>query len=104
MIHVTLSIKVLSNFSSAVGHGANIMGHTGMTVTSEGAVMWSPSTHLEVWCNLNLDQWPNDMHTCELELGLWSQVQSVELLFAENGTVVSYFSHYIQQTVTCFNE
>ncbi|PNF40554.1 hypothetical protein B7P43_G07971, partial [Cryptotermes secundus] len=50
---------------NAVGHGANILGHAGMTVTSEGAVMWSPSAHLEVWCNLNLDQWPNDIHTCE---------------------------------------
>lgn len=51
--------------------------------------MWSPSTHLEVWCNLNLDQWPNDMHTCELQLGFWSQQHHAELLIAENDTVVS---------------
>lgn len=95
LLLVTLYTEELSCFSSAAGHGANILGHAGMTVTSEGAVMWSPSAHLEVWCNLNLDQWPNDIHTCELQLGLWSQTQFVELLLAENETVVSYFSHYI---------
>jgi hypothetical protein len=104
VLRVTLHTEKLSYFSSAVGHGVNILGQAGMTVTSEGAIMWSPPTHLEVWCNLNLDQWPNDMHTCELELGLWSQMQFVELVLTENGTMVSYFSHYVQQTVTCFNE
>jgi hypothetical protein len=61
--------------------------------------MWSPTTHLEAWCNLNLDKWPNDMHTCELQLGFWSQEQFVELLLAENGTVVSFFPHVHQPAV-----
>jgi len=84
-------------FSSAVGHGVKILGHAGITITSKGDVMWSPSTHLEVWCNLSLDQWPNDMHTCELQLGFWSQDQFVDLLIAENETVASYFTHVVWQ-------
>jgi hypothetical protein len=92
-------MEQLHSFSSAVGHGVNILGHAGMTVTSKGVVMWSPSTHLEVWCNLNLDQWPNDVHTCELQLGLWSQEQYADLLIAENETVASSFPHYVRQPV-----
>ncbi|KAJ4447965.1 hypothetical protein ANN_09975 [Periplaneta americana] len=65
---------------NAVGHGANILGHAGMTITSDGTVMWSPSVHLEAWCNLNLDRWPKDEHTCELQLGFWSQQQFLELI------------------------
>lgn len=91
-------MQQLQFFSSAVGHGVKILGHAGITITSKGVVMWSPPTHLEVWCNLNLDQWPHDMHTCELQLGFWSQEQFVDLLIAENETVASSFSHFVWQS------
>nr|QQH14669.1 nicotinic acetylcholine receptor beta 2 subunit [Blattella germanica] len=73
---------------NSIGHGANILGHSGMTITSEGAVMWSPSATLQVWCNINVSEWPNDEHTCELQLGFWTQREFLELLIVDNQTVM----------------
>ncbi|KAJ9599851.1 hypothetical protein L9F63_009891 [Diploptera punctata] len=73
---------------NAVGHGADILKHTGMMINSQGEVMWSPSTHLEAWCNLDVNQWPSDEHTCELQLGFWIQRDVLELLIFDNVTMI----------------
>ena len=85
MYNVNIHIYLLS----AVGHGADIFGHAGMVINSNGEVLWSPLTHLEAWCNLDVNEWPNDEHTCELQLGFWTQRDSLELLIINNETVVS---------------
>lgn len=56
-----------------------------MTVDFDGVVTWKPTTQMEAWCSLDLSNWPNDVQVCDVQIGLWSQEQLLELAILEPG-------------------
>lgn len=71
---------------NAAGHGSGLFGETPVVANSDGSVTWSSPVHLEAWCPSDLNNWPNDQHTCELTLSFASKHQLLQMLF-ENSTM-----------------
>ncbi|KAG8298042.1 hypothetical protein J6590_023296 [Homalodisca vitripennis] len=85
LVHHEIWIPELVNFN-AVGKGVSPLGPAAVRVTSNGKVRWSTRSHLQTRCQLDLRQWPWDTQTCSIQLGFWTQTDTLQLILFENGT------------------
>lgn len=52
-------------------------------------MFWVAQAHIETWCDASgLGQWPNDEHTCEIQIGFWTQQNYLFIQPYENGSLV----------------
>lgn len=53
-----------------------------MLIENNGTVQWTPQAHLKVWCDASqLGHWPADIHTCDVFLGFWADMNYLQLQF-----------------------
>lgn len=100
-------IEVKSNFifSSVDAVGRDAVGDSLMLVSYNGAVQWTPPTHIKVWCDSSdLGHWPSDVHACQILLGFSTDPDFLLLQFNEtaSNTVHTFnfsYSHYSHNAV-----
>lgn len=76
---------VVINSVDAVGRDA--VGDSLMLVSYNGAVQWTPPTHIKVWCDSSdLGHWPSDVHACQILLGFSTDPDFLLLQFNETAS------------------
>ncbi|XP_063701348.1 acetylcholine receptor subunit alpha-like 1 isoform X2 [Culicoides brevitarsis] len=59
-------------YNSALGNDISHYGRTTCIVYHGGKVLWVPPSQFQVFCDLDLRKWPNDVQTCMIKVGSWT--------------------------------
>lgn len=59
-------------YNSAMSNNIDFYGGTKSLIYPAGTVLWVPPTKFQVFCDLDLRNWPNDEQKCMVKIGSWT--------------------------------
>lgn len=79
-------------YNSALGNDQMHYAKTNCIVYSTGSVLWVPPSKFQVFCDLDLHNWPYDKQKCMIKLGSWTYSAHMLNLKADKSEVIFIFN------------
>lgn len=76
-------------YNSALGNDISHYGRTTCIVYAGGKVLWVPPSQFQVFCDLDLRNWPYDVQKCMVKVGSWTYSGNMINLQSEKPEVSS---------------